>query len=215
MPYPRNLDDTVVVKDITPELTTLSCPFGRVVVEIGARAAVIKAKFTDGPGIILVSPIPICDKSVNALQNLSVKYLIAPNMVHYMALREWKEKYPAAKIVGCKSLSSVKLKALGIACDIEISDFDKILTAKELNMTDIADEEELKLIVIGGHQNRELVTFHGKSKTIVVGDLIFNLPPTEQYSLSKLGFLDRALYATGVGSYLQSKIPNMLFKNGE
>ncbi|KAK7204103.1 hypothetical protein BZA70DRAFT_281474 [Myxozyma melibiosi] len=213
--YPKDLDAFVIVKEIAPGVTTLACPFSRVIVEIGARATHIKAQFADGPGMIMVSPIPVCDVAVATLEGLPLKYIVAPDMVHYMAIPGWKEKYPDAKIIGCKSLTSQKLTSLGLACDFEVTDFDCVIPAKELGLNDVKEEEELKFIIVGAHMNRELVTFHGQSKVMVVGDLIFNLPPTEQYSKSKLGLLDRFLYATGIGRYAQSKIPDLLIKNKE
>jgi hypothetical protein len=36
-----------------------------------------------------------------------------------------------------------------------------------------------------GHLNKDVAFFHADSRSLIVADLLFNMPPTEQYSKAK------------------------------
>jgi len=46
-------------------------------------------------------------------------------------------------------------------------------------------EEEIQACYFSGFENKDVAWFHTPTKTLVVADLLFNLPGTEQYSKSK------------------------------
>lgn len=47
-------------------------------------------------------------------------------------------------------------------------------------------EKEISLHNVSAHRNDELVAIHHPTGTLLEADLLFNLPPTEQYSRSSL-----------------------------
>ncbi|KAK9467252.1 hypothetical protein V1512DRAFT_238102 [Lipomyces arxii] len=212
MPYPDPLEGTIVTREVAPEVTTSSCPFSINVLEIGARSTIIKAQFKSGPGAIVIAPLPFTKEAEEVLGGVPVKYLVAPNVLHNMALGEWKEKFPGSKILGCRGLQK-RINATGVIVDHEITEGNKLLNAKDAGIEDIDDLENLKFVFFPTTKNRELLTFHGKSKTIVVGDLIMNLPGTEQYSIiqpSTYSWLVRAALKY-IG--LEVRTQNLLFRH--
>ncbi|KAK9390371.1 hypothetical protein V1515DRAFT_590138 [Lipomyces mesembrius] len=215
MSYPSPLTG-VVRRDLAPNVITLGCPFTVAgLVKLGARETIIKAQFTSGPGAFIISPLPFSADSDTALDGLPVKYILAPNAVHHMAIKEWKELYPDAKVVGSRGLGRKKANE-GVIVDIEVAEFDKVLSAKELGMDDIAEEEDFNFICFNGHRNRELATYHGKSKVLVVADLILNLPATEQYSATESnGIVGTILGMLSVETRLQPYVTGVLFKDKE
>ncbi|KAK9360503.1 hypothetical protein V1504DRAFT_454363 [Lipomyces starkeyi] len=215
MSYPSPLTG-IVRRDPAPNVVTLGCPFTIAgLVKLGARETIIKAQFTSGPGAFIISPLPFSADSDTALGGLPVKYILAPNAVHHMAIKEWKELYPDAKVVGCRGLGRKKANE-GVVVDIEVAEFDKILNTKELGMDDIAEEEDFKFICFSGHRNRELATYHGKSKVLVVADLILNLPSKDQYSVTKSnGIVGTIMGMLSVEATLQPYVTGFLFKDKE
>ncbi|KAK9357049.1 hypothetical protein V1523DRAFT_452927 [Lipomyces doorenjongii] len=215
MSYPSPLTG-IVRHDLAHNVITLGCPFTiGGFVKLGARETIIKAQFTSGPGVFVISPLPFSADSDTALGGLPVKYILAPNAAHHMAIKEWKELYPDAKVVGCRGLGRKKANE-GVVVDIEVAEFDKVLSAKELGMDDIAEEEDFNFICFSGHKNRELATYHGKSKVLVVADLILNLPATEQYSATKSnGIVGTILGKLSIEARLQPYVSGALFKDKE
>jgi hypothetical protein len=43
-------------------------------------------------------------------------------------------------------------------------------------------EDEIEIYRVSAHTNDELVLFHRPTSTLLEADMLFNLPPTEQYS---------------------------------
>lgn len=46
-------------------------------------------------------------------------------------------------------------------------------------------EDEISAQYFSGFENKDVAFFHKASKTVIEADLLFNFPPTEQYSKSK------------------------------
>ncbi|KAK9369039.1 hypothetical protein V1509DRAFT_620936 [Lipomyces kononenkoae] len=212
--YPKPLTG-IIRRDPTPDVITLGCPFTiGGIVKLGARETIIKAQFTTGSGAFVIAPIPFTDESDTALDGLPVKYILAPNLVHNLEILSWKERFPEAKIVGPKGLRS--RMADDVAVDIEITDFDNVLSAKDLGMVDIADKEDFKFVCFGGHRTYELATYHGKSKVLVVADLMVNLPASEQYSAAKSdGIFSAITNMLNVDARLQPYVAWLLMKDKE
>jgi hypothetical protein len=63
---------------------------------------------------------------------------------------------------------------------------------------DLLTRAQISLHNVSGHVNHELVAIHHPSGTLLEADLLFNLPPTEQYS--RAGGLPLLSKLTGGGS---------------
>ncbi|KAK9238352.1 hypothetical protein V1525DRAFT_114185 [Lipomyces kononenkoae] len=210
--YPKPLT-AVVRRDPAPNVITLGCPFTVVgLVKLGARESIIKAQFSTGRGAFVIAPIPFCDDAETALDGLPVKYILGPNLVHHIEIKSWKERFPDAKIIGPKGLGQRN----GMVVDIEIEDFDSVLSAKDLGMNDIADEEDFKFVCFGGHRTYEVATYHGKSKVLFVADLMVNLPASDQYSVDKsTGILATISRTLNLETKLQPVAGSLLIKDKE
>lgn len=80
-------------------------------------------------------------------------------------------------------------------------------------------EKEISLHNVSAHRNDELVAIHHPSGTLLEGDMLFNLPPTEQYSRSHLPAWFRVLLGSGSsmspGGTLHNKLADGLFQDKE
>jgi hypothetical protein len=111
------------------------------------------------------SPIkltPELQDRVNALG--TVRYLIAPNTIHYAAMPEWQQTYPDAQSFGAPGVIK---RAEG--ADITLNLTGELADAPEPGWAGEIDQ----VMVIGGYLC-EGVFFHRASKTLILTDLIEN-----------------------------------------
>lgn len=204
-------------------MATHSCIFMRVIMEIGGRATAVKLNTPDD-GILVFSPIPWGPEAKSLLQvlepekqlkDINVKYLVAPDCEHHMALKSWKEQFPGLKILGPEALNAKKEKE-GIKMDYAFTSSigGKLLTAESFSTGDLdlalptELTKEFDFAFFPAHPNKELVLLHKPTKTLITADLFFNLPAYEQYKgsglspTSGLSFLTRYL---AIDSWLQRK----------
>ncbi|AUG52337.1 DUF4336 domain-containing protein [Thalassospira marina] len=118
--------------------------------------------------IWLHSPVklsPALQVQIDALG--PVRYLIAPNTIHYASIPQWQRAYPDAQSFGVKGIAK-RAKANGI----EVK-FDHLLG-------DVADpgwSGEIDQLVVRGGYLTEAVFFHRASRTLILTDLIENFEP--------------------------------------
>ncbi len=86
----------------------------------------------------------------------------------------------------CPSLRSI----LRCACDSKLF----IQSRCYAHHTDLL--QQISLHQVSSHVNHELVAIHHPSGTLIEADMLFNLPPKEQYSKSSLPFLFK-LFGSG------------------
>lgn len=119
-------------------------------------------------GVCMWSPIPYSDKLWEEMQerNLSnVRHVVSPNKIHHLFLKEWQEKCLEAKFYSPPGLPKRRV-AQGIRFDHALEN------DKEMEFTN-----EIKHVVFAGSSVMEEVMFyHLKSKTCIVGDLIQRFP---------------------------------------
>lgn len=126
-----------------------------------ARMAVIR--LADG-GLFIWSPValdPALKSDVEALG--PVRHLVAPNSLHYMALPEWQQAFPAAKTHVAPGLAGT---APHIAADEELGDTPSTDWAGEIGQA----------IVRGNAITTEAVFFHMKSGTAIFTGLLQQFP---------------------------------------
>ncbi len=72
--------------------------------EVGTRMTVIRLV---GNSIILISPIKLESQTQENISKLgTVKYIIAPNLFHYLYLQEAKNIYPQAQVLVVPGLTA-------------------------------------------------------------------------------------------------------------
>ncbi|MEQ8469274.1 DUF4336 domain-containing protein [Coleofasciculus sp. E1-EBD-02] len=137
---------------------------------VGTRMTVIR--FSNGE-LAVISPIQINDQTTDQINELgNVKYIIAPNLFHYLFLSDFKALYPQAKIY---AVSGLKVKKPELYIDRVLED----------NITEFLGQLEYLLfegfntfLPIGVFPINEYVFFHSESHTLILTDTAFYFDET-------------------------------------
>ena len=113
------------------------------------------------------SPVQINDALADEVEAKAgpVKYIISPNKIHHLFLKQWSEKYPDAKVYSPPGLEERKV------ADIR---FDATFGADETEP--LFHDEIDSVIVQGSYFMEEVEFFHKASKTVIICDLIQRHP---------------------------------------
>jgi hypothetical protein len=93
----------------------------------------------------------------------SVGYLISPNRLHHIYLREWRSIYPSARLYASPGL---RAKRKDLDFDGDLKDAPEYEWAADIDQ-----------ISFHGSFLTEVVFFHQMSKTVIFADLLQNFPP--------------------------------------
>ncbi|KAG5360722.1 hypothetical protein CJU89_3808 [Yarrowia sp. B02] len=210
------------IRQITKDIVIHSCPFTRAYLfNFGGRMTCVKLPSTE---VVLFAPTPICEQSEAAVKLLAgdspnVKYLVAPDFEHYMAIKAWKEKFPQAVVIGPEELAE-KLTPEGINLDIGFkpSEGNKLLTGPALASVGFPKElvDTFDAVYLPSHGNKEIMLYHKHSETLLEADAIFNTPSTEQYKGSNVNpkgswGIPNLMNYMGFDSYLQKRLWKTLY----
>jgi hypothetical protein len=184
---PANPADVMVIRDLTPNIITLSVPFSRFgMLRVGGRGTVVK--LTSG-NLAVFSPVALTPQVQARLATFGsgkVAYIVAPDIEHHIFVSDWARAFPDAKIIGPEGLPEKRAKTKG---DERIGDevFHTVFLAKTKAETKISTEfdADFEYEFVDGHTNKELVFFYKPDKVLIQADLFFNLPANEQYSRVK------------------------------
>ncbi|KAI9891715.1 MAG: hypothetical protein M1814_002465 [Vezdaea aestivalis] len=168
-------EKTTVIRHVTPNIVTCSLPFSRYgQLKIGARGTIIK---TPSGSLVVFSPTPLTRQTRETVETLGgeVKYLIAPDAEHYLFLKEWLAAFPGASIIGPASLAP-KLQKSNVPMATQVTYENQ----SQLNL-DAEFSATFDLAFVGAVAC-EVVLLYRPEKTLLVADLLFNLPAKEQYS---------------------------------
>ncbi|CAK7237149.1 hypothetical protein SBRCBS47491_009878 [Sporothrix bragantina] len=187
---PANPVDVMVIRDITPNITTLSVPFlrfGRI--EIGGRCTIVRMS---GGGVLVFSPIALTPEAAAVVTRLGgengVKYLVAPDIEHHIFLSEWLKAYPTARIIGPEGLAEKRAATKGKDPRVNVNDnfFAVLADNRSQPMREpqsIAPDfdADFGLVYFDMHPNKEIVLLYRPENILIEADLMFNLPAIEQY----------------------------------
>ncbi|KAH8110274.1 hypothetical protein DFH11DRAFT_796980 [Phellopilus nigrolimitatus] len=165
-----------VIREVAQNVWTFSRPFARFgFLPFGGRSTAVKLANGD---LWVLASTPLDTETKTKLQELGgqVRYIIGADAEHDLFLPEFKKAYPEARLIGVQEyLSRPKFK-----------DFHFFgLYGKDPEGTKYGFEEEIKSCYFSGFQNKDVAFNHIASRTLIEADLLFNLPPLEQYSKSK------------------------------
>jgi hypothetical protein len=147
---------------LAPDLWVATRPLPLWVGDIGARMTVVR--LADGR-LLLHSPVALDAGTRGALDALGpVGWIVGPSKVHHLFLGAWTAAYPAAVLCGTPGLPE-KRSDLRFGCVLG-----------EGTPPPWGDGLECFLFE-GAPGMNELVFFHPSSRTLVLTDLAFNLPP--------------------------------------
>lgn len=128
-------------------------------VECGTRMTVVRLASGD---LFVHSPVPLDDALAAELQALGeVRVILAPSLFHHLSVPQWAAAYPKALLTCCPGLVRKRPdvhfhRALGDAPEPEW-------------------EQDLEQVHFSARtMESEIVLFHGKSRTLICADAIFN-----------------------------------------
>ncbi|KAI7761520.1 hypothetical protein LZL87_002335 [Fusarium oxysporum] len=180
---PSDPDHVMVIRNVTPNIATFSVPFSRFgKVKIGGRGTLVK--LTSG-GLAIFSPVALTKATQAKVMEMGgdVRYIVALDYEHHIFISEWKKEYPSAKIIGPEGLPEKRAKQTD---DPKINDDEFAVVFKKENKREIKIDPEFDADFdyeyVDGHANLEIVFFYKPEQVLIQADLLFNLPPTEQYS---------------------------------
>ncbi len=112
----------------------------------------------------------------------TIKYIVALDIEHHIFVSEWKKEFPEANIIGPEGLPEKRKKMKDDKVGGE--DFFGVFQAKTKADMKITPEfdADFEYEYVDSHMNKQLVFFYKPDKVLIEADLMFNLPPTEQYS---------------------------------
>ncbi|CAK7201988.1 hypothetical protein SEUCBS139899_004705 [Sporothrix eucalyptigena] len=208
---PANPADVMVIRDITPNITTLSVPFARFgIIDVGGRCTIVRMT---GGGVLVFSPVALTAEAAAVVTRLGgkggVKYLVAPDIEHHIFLSEWAKAYPAARIIAPQGLAEKRAATKGKNPRVNINDkFFAVLTDKRTQPMcepqSIAPDfdADFGLVYFDMHPNKEVVLLYRPENILIEADLMFNLPAIEQYQrvdpATRRGAPDRANLANRI-----------------
>ncbi|KAH8701839.1 beta-lactamase-like protein [Talaromyces proteolyticus] len=178
--FPGNPSEVMVIRQVTPEITTFSVPFTRLgLIKFGGRGTLVKLATGN---MLVVSPVALSPEvqQTIASQGGQIKYIAAPNFEHHLYLSAWKKAFPDAEIIAPEGLHEKRQNNP----DQKDTHFTHILTKAKKHDIHISEEfdKEIDIEYVDGHGNKEIVFLHKPTKTMIQADFIFNLPANEQYS---------------------------------
>jgi hypothetical protein len=141
-------------------------------------------KLTSG-GLAVFSPVALTKAAQTKVIEMGgdVRYIVALDYEHHIFISEWAKEYPAAKIIGPEGLPEKRAKQTD---DPKIGNEEFAVVFKKENKREIRIDPEFDADFdyeyVDGHANLEIVFFYKPERVLIQADLLFNLPPTEQYS---------------------------------
>jgi hypothetical protein len=179
---PRLPSEVMVIRNITPNVVTLSVPFLRFgSVKVGGRGTLVRLS---SGSLVIFSPVALTPEVKAKIAELggTVKYIIAPDIEHHIFVSEWKKEFPEAMIIGPEGLPEKRAKQNDEKIGKE--EFFKVFTGKDRTNTTITPEfdADCEIEYMDAHPSKEIVLFYKPDKILVEADLMFNLPANEQYS---------------------------------
>ena len=113
--------------------------------------------------VALVSPVPISDEMARRIaEHGEVRFLIAPNLLHYMYMADAQVRYPSAQVIAPRELAQ---KRPDLRIDHSLSASLPEALARSVDAIPIEGMPSLG----------EVALFHRTSRTLVLTDLVFNV----------------------------------------
>jgi short-subunit dehydrogenase len=121
-----------------------------------------------GGDLLLHSPVRCSSALISELETLGrIRYLLAPNVAHWMFLKQWQASVPAALTFAAPGLASrTQVRDAGVRVDRELGDEVPEEWAAVLEMV---------MVLAPGFSEVEL--FDRRSRTLILTDLVQNLDP--------------------------------------
>ncbi|KAE9396446.1 hypothetical protein BT96DRAFT_884733 [Gymnopus androsaceus JB14] len=194
-----------VIREVAKDVWTFSRPFARFgLFPVGGRSTAVKMQ--NGSVWLLASTTPDTETKAKLEELGPVQYIIGADAVHHMFLSDFKKAYPEAKVIAPKAaIERVEDKTLK---------FDGVWGSDPAG-TKYGFEDDVQHCYFSGFKNKDVAFFHPASKTMIQADLLFNLPPTEQYSKSSSSGRVPLIGSFGPFSWIHSKFASSMGEDNE
>ncbi|ATB50690.1 DUF4336 domain-containing protein [Corallococcus macrosporus] len=150
-------------RQVAEDVYALSVEFRVGPMDLGGRMTAVR--LPDG-GLWLHSPVRFGPEARAAVDALGpVRFLVAPNLMHHLHVRDWAAAYPDAKVAAPAALQG---KRPDLRIDVALGD------AAEAGWAGVLDQ----VLVRGMPRVDEVLFFHRPSRTLFVTDLAFNVHRT-------------------------------------
>lgn len=172
-----------MLKEVDIDIWVAEQPFRYLGLSVGNRMTVIRLANQE---LAVISPIQSSDRLVSQLGELGVvKYIIAPNLYHYLFAANFKSIYPQATFWAAPGLT-IKKPDLPIDQTIR-GDRGELLPGLDFVLFDA-----LRVLGLTGIDSlNECVFFHSASRTLILTDTAFHFDETfpimTQFSARVLG----------------------------
>ncbi|KAL3418879.1 hypothetical protein PVAG01_09100 [Phlyctema vagabunda] len=181
---PKNPEEVMVIRDVSPNVTTLSVPFLRFgKVKFGGRATIVRLS---SGSLAVFSPVALTPTVKTKVQSLGgkVAYIAAPDLEHHIFLSDWATAFPEAHLIAPEGLAEKRASQSASNPRVTILDFQTIFSAATKAQQRVSDEfdRDFEYEFVDAHPNKEIVFFYKPDATLIQADLLFNMPATEQYS---------------------------------
>ncbi|KAI6370007.1 hypothetical protein MCOR25_004349 [Pyricularia grisea] len=180
---PDNPAEVMVIRNITPNIVTLSVPFKRFGrFDIGGRGTIVR--LTSG-SLAVFSPVALTPdvKAKVAEMGGKLQYIVATDIEHHIFVSDWKKEYPDAHILGPEGLPEKRAK---VQDDERIGKeaFHTVFTTADKGKQTVTPEFDADFVYefVDAHPNKELVFLYRPDRVLIQADMLFNLPAIEQYS---------------------------------
>lgn len=171
-----------MLKKITSNIWVKEQPLRYLGLEVGTKLTIIRLS---DDKLVLISPIKLDNKIIKEINDLgTVKYIVAPNLFHYLYLQECKNIYPEASLITPPELE----KKINIKSDYVFT------------QDNISFNNEIEYFLFAGFRvpmgtkivpANEIVFYHPESKTLIITDIAFhfdsNFPFITQFATRILG----------------------------
>ncbi|MEB3883164.1 DUF4336 domain-containing protein [Lyngbya sp. CCY1209] len=159
-----------MLKEVDIDIWVAEQPFRYLGLSVGNRMTVIRLANQE---LAVISPIQSSDRLVSQLGELGVvKYIIAPNLYHYLFAANFKSIYPQATFWAAPGLT-IKKPDLPIDQTIR-GDRGELLPGLDFVLFDA-----LRVLGLTGIDSlNECVFFHSASRTLILTDTAFNFDET-------------------------------------
>ena len=123
-------------------------------------------RLSDG-NLTLYSPTPYNRALHNQVTELgTIRYLVAPNVAHWMYVKGWQDAVPQARTFAVKGLSSrSQVQNSGLRIDHEVEEKGRQFG------------QEIEVVLISAPHFQEVVLFHHPTRTLILADLVQNFEP--------------------------------------
>ncbi|WP_224361583.1 DUF4336 domain-containing protein [Hyalangium versicolor] len=149
-----------MLRPLTEEIHVLDVPFRTGGLELGGRMTVIRLP---GGGLWIHSPVRLDAAARAAVDALGpVRFLVAPNLMHHLSMKDWAAAYPEARVV---ALAGLRQKQPELRIDVELTD------TPEAGYAEVLSQQRMK----GIPRVEEFVFLHRPTRTLLLTDLAFHI----------------------------------------